>query len=126
VEKKFTALICDDSAVVRKVLCRHLSDGPFKEVHEATDGVQAVEMYRLHRPDIVFMDIVMPRKTGIEALCEIREHDPAARVVMASSTGTTRNLKAAIDAGAADFIQKPFERDAVLALVRRILEGEWE
>ena len=86
-EKKFTALICDDSAVVRKVLCRHLSDGPFKEVHEATDGVQAVEMYRLHRPDIVFMDIVMPRKTGIEALCEIREHDPAARVVMASSTG---------------------------------------
>ncbi|MDI9371328.1 MAG: response regulator, partial [Synergistota bacterium] len=109
-EKKFTALVCDDSAVVRKIMNKILSEGPFKAIHEANDGVQAVDMYREHRPDIVFLDIVMPGKTGIQALSEIRELDPSARVVMASSTGTTKNLKAAIDFGAVDFIQKPFEK----------------
>ena len=125
-EKKYTALLCDDSAVVRKMLRHILNESPVGTVFEAIDGKQAVEMYRLHRPDIVFMDIVMPGKTGIQALSEIRAHDPSARVVMASSTGTSKNLKAAIDSGAADFIQKPFEREAVLKLIRRILEGEWE
>ena len=125
-ERKFTALICDDSAVVRKIMNRILSEGPFKAIHEANDGIQAVDMYKEHRPDIVFMDIVMPGKTGLQALSEIRVLDPSARVVMASSTGTTKNLKAAIDFGAADFIQKPFEKSAVLGLVRKILEGEWD
>ena len=125
-EKKYTALLCDDSAVVRKMLRHILNESPVGTVFEATDGNQAVEMYRQHRPDIVFMDIVMPEKTGIQALSEIRAHDPSARVIMASSTGTSKNLKAAIDSGAVDFIQKPFEREAVLKLIRRILEGEWE
>ena len=125
-EKKYTALLCDDSAVVRKMLRHILNESPVEKVFEAIDGNQAVEMYRLHRPDIVFMDIVMPGKTGIQALSEIRAHDPSARVIMASSTGTSKNLKAAIDSGAVDFIQKPFEREAVLKLIRRILEGEWE
>ncbi len=126
VEKKYTALLCDDSTVVRKMLRHILSDSLVGTIFEAVDGNQAVEMYRLHRPDIVFMDIVMPGKTGIQALTEIRAHDPSARIVMASSTGTTKNLKMAIDSGASDFIQKPFEREIVLKLIRRILEGEWE
>lgn len=125
-EKKYTALLCDDSAVVRKMLRHILNESPVGTVFEATDGNQAVEMYRQHRPDIVFMDIVMPGKTGIQALSEIRAHDPSARVIMASSTGTSKNLKSAIDSGAVDFIQKPFEREAVIRLIRRILEGEWE
>lgn len=125
-EKKYTALLCDDSAVVRKMLRHILNESPVGTVFEAIDGNQAVELYRQHRPDIVFMDIVMPGKTGIQALSEIRAHDPSARVIMASSTGTSKNLKSAIDSGAVDFIQKPFEREAVLKLIRRILEGEWE
>lgn len=125
-EKKYSALLCDDSPVVRKMLRHILNDSLVGTIFEATDGFHAVEMYLQHRPDIVFMDIVMPRKTGIEALVEIRAHDPAARVIMASSTGTSKNLRSAIDSGAMDFIQKPFEKEAVLKLIRRILEGEWE
>lgn len=83
-----------------------------------------MELYLKHRPDLVFMDIVMPKKSGLEALSEIRAQDPSARVVMASSTGTKKNLMTAIDEGSLDFIQKPFEKEAVHTVLRRILKGE--
>jgi two-component system chemotaxis response regulator CheY len=112
--------------VVRKMLRHILEEGGVGNVFEARDGCEAVAIYREHRPDVVFMDIVMPGKTGLEALAEIRAHDQSARVIMASSTGTRKNLKEAIDSGAVDFIQKPFEKESVLKLLRRLLEGEWE
>ena len=118
-------LIVDDSPTEVHVFQKALERHGYKTA-TATDGVEGVRMAKEIRPDLIFMDIVMPGKTGIQALSEIRAHDPSARVVMASSTGTSKNLKAAIDSGAADFIQKPFEREAVLKLIRRILEGEWE
>ena len=124
--KKKRVLICDDSVLIRRLMRDLVQEREDLEILEAQDGIQAVDLYREHRPDIVFMDIVMPRKNGLEALTEIRRFDPAARVVIASSTGTRKNLKAAIDAGACDFIQKPFERDDVLEILRRNLEGEWD
>ncbi len=124
--KKYSILVSDDSAVVRKMLRHILEEGGVGNVFEARDGCEAVAIYREHRPDVVFMDIVMPGKTGLEALAEIRAHDQSARVIMASSTGTRKNLKEAIDSGAVDFIQKPFEKESVLKLLRRLLEGEWE
>ena len=124
-EKK-VVLICDDSILIRRLMRDVMGEGGVAEIIEAQDGVQAVDLYREHRPDIVFMDIVMPGKNGLEALTEIREFDPSARVVMASSTGTRKNLKAAIDAGACDFLQKPFEREDLLEILRRNTEGEWD
>jgi two-component system chemotaxis response regulator CheY len=103
-----------------------LKEGGIAEILEAQDGLEAVELYRNHRPDLVFMDIVMPKQNGLDALVAIREYDQAARVIIASSAGTHKNLKSAIDAGACDFIQKPFEKEAVLAMLRRNLEGEWD
>ncbi len=124
---KSVVLVCDDSVLVRSMM-RDLmqNEGGVGEVIEARDGLEAVALYREHRPDLVFMDIVMPQKNGLEALTEIRGYDRAARVVMASSTGTHKNLKAAIDAGACDFIQKPFEKEVVLDILHRHLEGAWE
>ena len=125
-EKNYSVLVCDDSAVIRKTLRFILEEWGVKNIFEARDGSESVELYREHHPDLVFMDIVMPEKSGLDALVEIREEDPSARVVMASSTGTKKNLMTAIDAGALDFIQKPFEKDVIHTLLRRILKGELE
>ena len=123
-EKKHSILICDDSAVLRKTIAYMLKDWGIETIYEAKNGEEAVELYLEHRPDLVFMDIVMPKKSGLEALAEIREKDPSARGVMASSTGTKKKLMAAIDEGSLDFIQKPFEKEAVHTVLRRILKGE--
>ena len=123
-EKTYSVLVCDDSAMIRKTLGGILGEWGVKNIFEARDGKEAVELYRKHHPDLVFMDIVMPEKTGLEALVEIRSEDPSARVIMASSTGTKKNLMTAIDAGAFDFIQKPFEKDVIHTLLRKILKGE--
>ncbi|MEA4953846.1 MAG: response regulator [Aminivibrio sp.] len=125
-EKNYSVLVCDDSAVIRKTLRFMLEEWGITEIFEARDGSEAVALYRKHHPDLVFMDIVMPEKSGLDALVEIREVDPSARVVMASSTGTKKNLMTAIDAGAFDFIQKPFEQDIIHTLLRRTLKGELE
>lgn len=115
-----TVLLCDDSPLIRRMLRDILTEGGVTRIVEACDGCEAVERYAEHRPDVVFMDIVMPGMTGIEALCEIREKDPSARVVILSSTGTKSNLKKAIDAGACDFLQKPVEKERVLEVLRRV------
>lgn len=122
-KEKLTVLVCDDSMLVRKKLKNQLLALAEMEILEAEDGATAVELYRENKPDLVFMDIVMPVKDGIVALEEIREIDPGARVVMASSVGTSQNLKRAIDAGAFDFIQKPSTDARIASIVRRILEG---
>ena len=115
-----TVLLCDDSPLVRRMLRDILTEGGVSNIVEACDGCEAVERYAECRPDLVFMDIVMPGKTGIEALREIRERFPDARIVILSSAGTKTNLKNAIDAGASDFLQKPVERDRVLEVLRKM------
>ena len=94
-----------------------------KEIIEAADGQQAIDKYMENKPDIVFMDIVMPVVTGIDALTKIRESDPNARVIMASSIGTQQYLKSAIKAGAADFLQKPITNDQVRQILENVSKG---
>lgn len=100
-------LISDDSLLVRRKLRDEL-EMLGCQVIEAKDGREAVEAYAAHRPDGVFMDIVMPNSGGLSALKEIREIDNKARIIMLSSTGTAANLLEALKLGAIDFIQKPF------------------
>lgn len=102
-------LICDDSLLSRKKLKDCISKLNCASIYEAADGEEAVSSFRDNRPDIVFMDIIMPKKDGIEALKEILELDPDATVVMASSVGTQSYLNEAIRFGASDFLQKPID-----------------
>ena len=76
-EKTYSVLVCDDSAVIRKTLRFILEEWGVKNIFEARDGSESVELYREHHPDLVFMDIVMPEKSGLDALVEIREEDPS-------------------------------------------------
>ena len=105
---------------VRKKLSAVLNKCGVESISEATDGEQAVEMFKKERPDLVLMDIVMPKMTGVEALKAILAEDPKARVVMASSVGTQENLKEAITAGAFDFLQKPISDAQLEMLINKV------
>ncbi len=115
-------LICDDSILVRKKLTDILKKLGITAVNEAVDGVEAVELYKEYNPDLVFMDIVMPIKTGLEALVEIKEYDNNAKVVMASTIGTQSNLVTAIKAGAYEFLQKPVNDEDVLKVLNSLIK----
>lgn len=116
-------LVCDDSILVRKKFKDLFAKVGCSTVLEASDGEQAVAMFQEHKPDVVFMDIIMPKKTGLEALREIRSHDPDAKVVMASSIGTQSHLKEAVNVGVFDFLQKPIEDEQVLKILNNLLNG---
>ncbi|HYK74410.1 MAG TPA: response regulator [Pseudoneobacillus sp.] len=119
---QLSVLICDDSLLIRKKLRSTLEKCKCKEVLEAENGNEAVELVKVHNPDLIFMDIVMPDKDGIEALKEIMEINPKAKVVMASSVGTNDHLKKALENGAFDFIQKPITLEAVTNLIEKVLK----
>ena len=121
--EEMSVLVCDDSMFARKSLCLYIATLGIKNVYEAADGQQAVDQYAEHKPDIVFMDIVMPVITGIDALTKIKEIDPNAKVIMASSVGTQNHLKAAIKAGATDFLQKPISNDQVKQTLENAAKG---
>ena len=113
-------LICDDSMLIRKKLKTSLAAMGVSEVFEASDGEQAVNVYKEKSPDLTLMDIVMPKMSGVDALKAILATDSHAKVVMASSVGTQENLKDAINAGAFDFLQKPVTDDQLKALITKI------
>lgn len=121
-EKELKVLICDDSLLIRKKLRDLLEKCKCKEIYEAENGNVAIQMAKEKKPDLIFMDIVMPDKDGIEALGEIKEILPEAKVVMASSAGTKEHLKKALDKGAYDFIQKPIAFEAVLNIIEKVLK----
>lgn len=116
-------LICDDSILARKQLKNFLTSVGCNNILEAVNGTIAVEMYKSQKPDLVFLDIVMPEKNGIETTKEIIDFDKNAYIVMASSVGTQANLKEALKLGAKDFIQKPLNTAQIQKVINTVLEG---
>ena len=106
--------IVDDAIFMRMKLKDILEKNGYEVVAEAQNGAEAIEKYRSERPEIVTMDITMPEMNGIEALKGIKRIDPHAKVVMCSAMGQQAMVMEAIQAGATDFIVKPFETDRVL------------
>ena len=118
-------LLCDDSVLARKQLMdavKEVSEGAV--FIEGKNGSEAVELYKSEKPDLVFMDIVMPEKDGNTALSEIKEFDNEAVIIIVSSVGTQDQLKKAIQLGAKDFIQKPFEKSQIQEIIELRLGGK--
>ncbi len=115
-------LIADDASFMRQIIREILESEGHEIVAEASDGIQAVEEWKKHQPDVVTMDIVMPRRSGIDAVRAIIGIDASARIVMCSALGQETLVTEALQAGAADFIVKPFKPDAVLETLRQVLE----
>jgi two-component system chemotaxis response regulator CheY len=114
-------LICDDAIFMRTIVGDILRRAGYVVVGEAATGRQAVEKYRELRPDFVTMDIVMPELGGIDAVKEICKEDPGARILMCSAMGQQSLVVNAIQAGAREFVVKPFVAGRVLDAVQRVL-----
>lgn len=114
-------LIVDDAAFMRMMIRDILTKNGFEVVGEAQDGAQAVEKFKELHPDLITMDITMPEMDGIAALKEIKKLDPNAKVIMCSAMGQQAMVIDAIQAGAKDFIVKPFQSDRVIEAINKTL-----
>jgi two-component system, chemotaxis family, chemotaxis protein CheY len=117
----FTVLVVDDASFMRSMIRDIFARGPFVVAAEAENGMEAIRLYQEVRPDLTTMDIVMPQMDGITALREIMRLDPAAKVVMCSALGQEALIAEAIEAGACDFIVKPFHPGRVLKVAQSVL-----
>jgi two-component system chemotaxis response regulator CheY len=116
-----SVLIVDDAIFMRMLLKEILKKNGYNVVGEAEDGVSAVNKYQELKPDLVTMDITMPEMDGISALKEIKKIDANAKIIMCSAIGQQAVVINAIQAGAQDFIVKPFEPIRVMEAVQKAL-----
>ncbi len=114
-------LIVDDAAFMRMMIKDILTKNGFDVLGEAENGAKAIDKYKELSPDLVIMDITMPEVDGIQAVKEIKKIDSAAKIVMCSAMGQQAMVIEAIQAGAKDFIVKPFQTDRVLEAVKKVL-----
>ena len=119
-------LITDDAAFMREMLREILTDGGYEVVAEAADGDEALTRFREHRPDVITLDIVMPGKSGLDVLREITALDSSACIVMCSALGQEALVMEALEAGAKDYIIKPFKPDQVLGALKEALQKSAE
>ncbi|MDO4800178.1 MAG: response regulator [Bacillota bacterium] len=116
-----TIMVVDDAAFMRMMIKDVLTKNGFEIVGEAENGQKAIEKYKELRPELVIMDITMPEVDGIQAVKEIKAFDPAAKVIMCSAMGQQAMVIESIQAGAKDFIVKPFQADRVIEAVKKVL-----
>lgn len=116
-------LISDDSILSRKQLKDIILRHGTPTFIETSNGQDAIDNYKREKPDLVFLDIVMPVKDGNAAIREIREFDPNAEIIIVSSVGTQAQLKAAIEAGVKDFVQKPINANQIASIISSRFEG---
>ncbi len=115
-------LVADDASFMRQMIREIIEAEGHEVVAEASDGVEAVDRFKEHHPDLVTMDIVMPRRSGIDAVKAILELDAGANVVMCSALGQETLVTEALQAGAKDLIVKPFKPDSVIKTIQKVLE----
>lgn len=114
-------LVCDDAAFMRMMIKDILTKNGYNVAGEAENGAKAVEKYNELKPDLVLMDITMPEMDGIAALKEIKKIDAGAKVIMCSAMGQQAMVIESIQAGAKDFIVKPFQAERVLEAVKKVV-----
>lgn len=114
-------LVVDDAKFLRMTISNILKKANHEVVGEGENGQEAIELYRGLQPDLVTMDITMPIMSGLDAVKEIKKEFPLAKVIMCSAMGQQKMVVEAIEAGAKDFIVKPFDEARVIDSVNRVL-----
>jgi two-component system chemotaxis response regulator CheY len=114
-------LVVDDAAFMRMMIKDVLSKNGFEICGEAENGARAIEKFKELNPDLVIMDITMPEVDGIQAVKEIKKVNSAAKVIMCSAMGQQAMVIEAIQAGAKDFIVKPFQAERIIEAVKKVL-----
>ncbi|MCG8402607.1 MAG: response regulator [Firmicutes bacterium] len=114
-------LIVDDATFMRMMIKNIVSKNGYEVVGEAENGSEAIKLYSEYKPDLVTMDITMPEMDGIESVKAIKQMDPNARIIMCSAMGQQSMVMEAIQAGAMDFIVKPFKQDRIIQAIDRVM-----
>ncbi|MBO8129221.1 MAG: response regulator [Peptococcaceae bacterium] len=114
-------LVVDDAAFMRMTIKNTVTKAGYEVVDEAENGAVAIKKYEEHKPDVVTMDITMPELDGIGAVKAIIAKDPDAKIVMVTAMGQQQMVMEAIQAGAKDFIVKPFEQERILQAIKKVL-----
>jgi len=114
-------LVVDDAAFMRMMIKDVLSKNGYEILGEAENGQKAIEKYKELNPDLVIMDITMPEVDGIQAVKEIKKFDGNAKIIMCSAMGQQAMVIESIQAGARDFIVKPFQADRVVEAVKKVI-----
>jgi len=125
-QPKIRFLVVDDSIFARKNICKMVESFGGEIAGEAGDGLAAIARYNDTRPDIVLMDITMPKMEGIEAVEHIVRDHPEACIVMVSSVGYQDNILSALQKGARHFVQKPVKPEAFYEIIRYVLNENVE
>ncbi|MBK5446222.1 MULTISPECIES: response regulator [Peribacillus] len=115
-------LVVDDAKFMRMTLSNILSKAEHEVIGEGENGKEAIELFRKLNPDLVTMDITMPIMSGLDAVKEIKKDFPYAKVIMCSAMGQQKMVFEAIEAGAKDFIVKPFDECRVVDAINRVLD----
>jgi two-component system, chemotaxis family, chemotaxis protein CheY len=119
---KVKVLAVDDSKTMLAMLSAQLRDSNFEIIATASSGLEAVEKFKDLKPQLVLLDVVMPEVTGVDTLQRLLEVDTAACVVMVSSIGTESTVQDCLRKGAKSFLQKPLQKDNVLALLNKVCQ----
>lgn len=114
-------VVVDDAKFMRLTLTNILSKANHEVIGEGENGQEAIDLYRRLHPDLVTMDITMPVMSGLDAMKEIKKEFPSAKVIMCSAMGQQKMVVEAIEAGAKDFIVKPFDEGRVIDAINRVL-----
>ena len=116
-------LIADDSDSIRLVLKDILSIGEHEILAEAVDGAEAVDFYKQHSPEILLLDLAMPKKDGLQVVNEVIEHDPKAKIILITASDDQKVINECLKSGATSYISKPFDFNSVLKTIKEILES---
>ncbi len=114
-------MIADDSDAIRLVLKDILSIGEHEVVSEAIDGAEAVDFYREHNPDVLLLDLAMPKKDGLTVVKEVMQIDPKAKIILITASDDQKVINQCLECGASSYISKPFDFNGVLKTITKIL-----
>ena len=116
-------LIADDSDAIRLVLKDILSIGNHETVAEACDGTEAVDLYQQHNPQILLLDLAMPKKDGLTVVKEVMKYDPNAKIILITASDDQKIISQCLEHGAKSHISKPFDFNSVLKSITELLEN---
>lgn len=116
-----TILIVDDSRTMRKMLAGSLKEAGLEVIGNAGNGIEALQFLETNTPDLVTLDITMPEMDGMETLKLIREKYPDLKVIMVSAAGQKDKIMEALKLGAVDFIQKPYDPDTAIEIIKKFV-----
>jgi two-component system NarL family response regulator len=122
---KSSVLLVDDHALLRTGVANIINQEPdLRVVAEAGNGLEAIEAYERHHPDVTLLDLRMPVMEGVEAVRQIRERDPRARVIVLTTYDTDEEISRALKAGAKAYVLKDISADDLIACIREVLAGK--